>query len=140
MERSRKEKCYQAAFHLKTYTFPSGRQMDYQGYENFAIDLLLKRGVPEDNIHNPLKKGIRIPYIFKEKNRFYNPDIFVDSLNLLVEVKSSWTFNGKEEYKDLCLAKLSACREQGYKTLLLVFSESGEILKEKLSDKLLFSE
>ncbi|ADB04136.1 Csr/MutH/archaeal HJR family nuclease [Marseillevirus marseillevirus] len=134
------EKQQRAAFRYKTYTFPSGRQMDYQGYEHFAIDLLLKRGIPEENIHNPLKKGIRIPYTFKEKNRLYNPDIFVDSLNLLVEVKSSWTYKGKKEYKELCLFKLSACREQGYKTLLLVFSESGEILKEKSLDKLLFSE
>nr|WRK65287.1 CsrMutH archaeal HJR family nuclease [Marseillevirus futianmevirus] len=134
------EKQQKAAFRLKTYTFPSGRQMDYQGYENFAIDLLLERGVPEDNIHSPLKKGIHIPYTYRDKNRIYNPDIFVDSLNLLVEVKSSWTYKGKKEYKELCLFKLSACREQGYETLLLVFSDSGEILKEKLSDKLLFSE
>lgn len=133
-------KAQKAKYKIKTYTFPSGRQMDYQGYEHFAIDLLLKRGIPEENIHNPLKKGIRIPYTFKEKNRLYNPDIFVDSLNLLVEVKSSWTYKGKKEYKELCLFKLSACREQGYKTLLLVFSESGEILKEKSLDKLLFSE
>lgn len=133
-------KTQKARYKIKIYTFPSGRQMDYQGYEHFAIDLLLKRGIPEENIHNPLKKGIRIPYTFKEKNRLYNPDIFVDSLNLLVEVKSSWTYKGKKEYKELCLFKLSACREQGYKTLLLVFSKSGEILKEKSLDKLLFSE
>lgn len=133
-------KTQKARYKIKTYTFPSGRQMDYQGYEHFAIDLLLKRGIPEENIHSPLKKGIRIPYTFKEKNRLYIPDIFVDSLNLLVEVKSSWTYKGKKEYKELCLFKLSACREQGYKTLLLVFSESGEILKEKSLDKLLFSE
>jgi hypothetical protein len=91
------EKARKSSFSLKDYTMPSGKVIQLQGYEGFAIDLLLKKGVAEDAI----KVGIdvpSIPYTYEGVDRIYYPDIHVTladsdgSEELLVEVKSEYTY------------------------------------------------
>ena len=82
----------------KTYTMPSGKEVLYQGYENFAIDILLKR-FDEDDID--VHPDFVVKYIHNDKNRRYLPDIYVKSLNTIIEVKSTWTYE-----KDLEVNKL----------------------------------
>lgn len=88
----------------KTYAFPSGKEVYIQGYENYAIDLLLKKYPEEDiiveraNIKNEIGD---IMYIDKDnKEHIYFPDIYIKSENLVIEVKSKYTYNVHKEINE----------------------------------------
>jgi hypothetical protein len=44
------EKAMLSGFKYKNYILPSGKIINYQGYENFAIEHFIKAGVSEENI------------------------------------------------------------------------------------------
>lgn len=102
-------------YRRKTSTFPSGAKYHYQGYENVAIEKLLESGVHESQIIicNPLKIPV-IEYFnpVKRKNCHYFPDVFIPSQNLLIEVKSTWTFRNMLSEN---MAKHRAAKTLGYK-------------------------
>lgn len=102
-QRRSKYKCY-------PYTLPSGRIIQVQGYENEIIDELLIEGVLESD----LRFGSECPGIWYEqggKRHRYHPDIFIVSQNLVVEVKSDYTFVNAFETNML---KAAATKEVGY--------------------------
>jgi len=105
----------------KTYIMPSGKEVLYQGYENFAIDILLKRFSEDDLDIHP---NISIPYIHKNKKRRYLPDILIKSSNTIIEVKSTWTYE-----KDLEVNKLKeqACLNNGYNFKFIILTDKSEI-------------
>ena len=82
------------SFRRKPYTFPSGRIELVLGYEPVCLDYLLSNGYSEDElIVNPNE----MPIIWYDNRRTgkvsrYYPDIYIPSKNLLVEVKSDWTY------------------------------------------------
>lgn len=123
------ERCMKAGFKYKEFEFPSGRISPCQGYEHFALEYLLSRGIQEVDIFVGKEMGFQIPYFFQGQNRLYYPDIFIKSENLIVEVKSRYTLE-KEMEKNK--AKMEACVSHGYKTQLLVFERDGT-LKNKYS-------
>lgn len=92
----------------KDYMFPSGRIIKLQGYENYAIDKLLQIGILENDIitinDNELPK---IKYSMNNKSYIYFPDIFIKTLNKIIEVKSMYTYLNKisinEHKKDECI-------------------------------------
>lgn len=100
----------QQKFRTKKYTLPSGRQVNIQGYEDRALNELLKIYDEAD-----LKIGSfetpRIYYEYEGQIKIYFPDIFIVSENKLIEVKSPWTFKIDQEKN---LAKEKAAREQGF--------------------------
>ena len=78
-------------FKFKEYIFESGRIEHVQGYEPQAIDMLLEI-FNEDEI--VVGDGVPvIDYIDGMKNRKYYPDIFIPSINTIIEVKSDFTYN-----------------------------------------------
>jgi hypothetical protein len=94
----------------KTFTFPSGKTIQVQGYEPLVIQELLDSGTSEADILT----GIDCPsffYEFKGKLRRYYPDIFIKSKNLIIEVKSVYTYQ-----KTLAMnhAKAQAVKQAGY--------------------------
>lgn len=127
-----RKKAMKSSYGFRDYTFPSGRKIRIQGYENFAVDILLSEGIQEDDIFGCSEKGLSFLYSFNGKSSFYFPDIFVESQNLVVEVKSTWTLRGvKQDEEERTLKKLEACRNAGYKTRLLVIGSRGEILEDR---------
>lgn len=99
----------------KTYTFPSGKQVYVQGYENFAIDKLLETYSEEDivverkNIKDAIGKDIM--YVDKDNlKHIYFPDIYIKSKNLVIEVKSEYTYN---VHKEINLRKRDAVLNEG---------------------------
>ena len=99
-----------AGYTRKPFTFPSGRTIQVQGYEPQVIQELLDSGVPESNILT----GIDCPsffYNFEGKLHRYYPDILIKSQNLIIEVKSVYTYQ-----KTLVMnqAKAMAVVEAGY--------------------------
>ena len=76
---------------VKKYTLPSGKEINIQGYENYALDILLNK-YTEDEILNSKSDMPVIRYKYKNINRRYFPDIYIPKYNKIIEVKSLWTY------------------------------------------------
>lgn len=110
----------------KKYFFPSGRMEYIQGYENFAIDLLLDSKIEENDI---ICVGEIPTFLYKDENmkdKMYFPDLMIRSSKTIIEVKSDWTYL-KEVDKNY--RKFSAVLENGsYNFRLLIFGDKRQIL------------
>jgi hypothetical protein len=95
----------------KTMVMPSGKERRYQGYENIVIMDLLKSGLTEDDIVTGQGNVPHIPYEFNGGSHRYYPDIYIPKLNLIIEVKSKYTWN---KYKEKNMAKIDATKKLGY--------------------------
>ena len=87
---------------------PYGRIINYQGYENYALDTLLENYINEDDIISERNEIPKIDY-FKGKIYKYYPDIFIPKDNLIIEIKSEWTYKRniiKNTLKALATKKL----------------------------------
>jgi hypothetical protein len=118
------QKIQKNAKRYKQYTLPSGTTIKVQGYEPFALDNLLKEFTEDDIITN--RRDIpRITYFdtIKNKNRYYFPDIYIKSINKIIEVKSTWTFKCKNDNIEL---KEKATRDAGYDYEIFVYNRKGE--------------
>ena len=94
----------------KEYILPSGNKVYVQGYEPYAITELLKLYSETD--FTVLRNEIpTITYKFENKEHTYFPDIYIPKENRIIEIKSTWTYT---KYIDKNMAKLNACKEQGY--------------------------
>jgi len=114
---------------IKDYILPSGNILKYQGYENFALDKIIKEWKIEET--DIITRGDKIPEIWwldkDEKRRRYFVDIYIPSKNLIIEVKSIWTITLN---KDNIMSKLNASKDLGFNTLLWVFDKKGNLCEE----------
>ena len=117
------EKMQHSAFNNKKYTLPSGKVIDYQGYENFAFDKLLNiENILEDDLITNRKNVPEIWYYDKtNKRRRHYVDMFIKSQNRCIEVKSTWT----NQEKNNVLEKQSAALELGYKYDIWIYDSKG---------------
>jgi len=113
------EKQQKNSHHTKKYTLPSGTGINIQGYENYAMDILLKE-FKEDEILNARTDMPVINYIHKKVNRRYFPDIYIPKINKIIEVKSTWTYQ-----RDLIknLIKAIYTRQLGYDYEVWIFDK-----------------
>jgi hypothetical protein len=106
---------FSSVLQYKDYIFPSGRIEKIQGYEDKAINELLEEGFTEDDIvicDKEMEKYIgEIFYMYENNMHRYYSDIFVKSLNRIIEVKSVYTFE-KDKMKNL--AKEKAIKNAGF--------------------------
>ena len=115
------EKTQKNAKKYKEYTMPSGMIRKVQGYEPFALDELIKK-YQEDNIITDRKEIPRITYMINDKKKYYFPDIFIRSINTIIEVKSTWTYKSKV---DNIREKENATKMAGYAYEIWVFDGKG---------------
>jgi len=113
----------------KEYTLPSGNKIQVQGYEPLALDILINEWkVEEENI---ITERTKVPEIWwkdkGDKSHRYYTDIFIPSKNLIIEVKSTWTYKIE---KDITQRKLLSANDLGYNTLLLVFNDRKKLVEE----------
>jgi hypothetical protein len=92
------EKCNR--YRIKQMSMPSGKIINYQGYEHIAINELLQI-YEEDNIIVSRDNVPNIYYYFNGKKKKYYPDIFIPSENLIIEVKSEYTYKKYFEINEL---------------------------------------
>lgn len=85
------EKVAKNSFKKKDYTLPSGKVITYQGYENVALDELLKT-FKEEEVVNDVKQMPKFMYEFEDKKHRYYPDIYIPSQKRIIEVKSPYTY------------------------------------------------
>jgi|688.fasta_scaffold119049_1 hypothetical protein len=120
------EKSMLNSYNYKNYILPSGKIINYQGYENFAIEHFIKAGVSEENI---IIDRISVPevwYEYEGKIKRYYVDIFIPDQNLCVEVKSTYTLGAK---KNQVLIKHEAVKALGYLCEIWVYDNKGNRLE-----------
>lgn len=121
------KKCYKN----KNYVFPSGKIIQVQGYENYALDFLLKNeNINENDIITGCKNVPTIWYNDElgKKHRHY-VDIFIPHLNRCIEVKSIWT---AEKKKDCIFLKQESAKQLGYNYEIWIYNRKGEIVNKYL--------
>lgn len=120
------EKNLDNMFNLKEYIFPDDTIIYIQGYENMALDILIKEGYTSDEIITGSKNVPNIYYFINDKKHRYYCDIYLPSLNKIIEVKSIWTYE-REIEKNILKAK--ACVEQKYLFEFWLFNEKKKLQK-----------
>ena len=102
------DKIVKSSKSYKKYIMPSGIIRNVQGYEPFALDILLKT-YQEEQIKTDRYDLPVINYTYNDKTKRYFPDIWIPHINLIIEVKSQWIYNkqleinkSKEKYTKDC--------------------------------------
>jgi hypothetical protein len=108
----------------KKYTLPSGKEINVQGYEPFALNILLKE-YNEEKIKTDRCNIPRINYNYNGENKIYFPDIYLPDINLIIEVKSDWIYNLELEKNKM---KEKATIEAGYLYEIWKFDNKGNKL------------
>ena len=117
------ERASKNSYLSKLYTFPSGKKINVQGYEPFALDELIQT-LSEDDIISGCSNVPNIAYADEEgKQHKHFPDIYIPSQNKCIEVKSTWT---AEKKKDSIFLKQNAGKQLGYNYELWVYNGKGE--------------
>lgn len=109
------------------YKMPSGEAIKIQGYENFALDALLKE---YDESEIEVKKKPRIFYEYEGKRRTYRCDIMIPGESRIIEVKSKFTY---ELQINKNIEKAKACLSAGYSFEFWIINRKGDILIEKFN-------
>lgn len=115
------------SYKYKKYIFPSGRSVICQGYENWALDLLILYEFDENDIltDHEICTNESIPqfwYEYEGKIRRYYPDIYIKSERKFIEVKSTFTANYKPHIINL---KRESVLKLGFEFELWVFDIDG---------------
>ena len=114
------EKQTKAGYTAKMYITPSGNTVQIRGYEHFALDELYKM-YNEDEIITKTKDIPRISYV-DDKVRYYFPDIYIPKDNLIIEVKSDYTYKSQIQKN---LLKEAAAKEMGYRFEFWIYNKKG---------------
>jgi hypothetical protein len=115
-----------ACFKMKDYTLPSGRIVKVQGYEPFALNMLMSHYGEADVVvsRRDLPKFF---YTIDGKLHKYYPDVYVKSTNTIVEVKSMWTSTKNVEVDKL---KMESVINNGCNFRRLIFNGKGELIDD----------
>ena len=121
------ERNQKAQFKRKLYITPSGEDWYLQGYEiDVAPKLIQEYG--EKNITPDIKIVPRIPWTDEDgKEHRYYCDFYVESLKLIIEVKSTWT---AQKNDDKIKRTRKASNELGYDFRLIVLNTKKEWIED----------
>lgn len=84
---------------------------------NIFLDFCYNNNIIVENI----KKGI--PYFYKNKKRYYFPDFYLPTKDIIIEIKSQYTYN-KELDKNL--SKKQACISLGHNFIFIIDKDYEE--------------
>jgi hypothetical protein len=116
------EKAIHTANTYKNYTTPSDKVIKVQGFEPYALDELYKL-YSEDDIVTDRKLIPKFEYLDNCIKRIYFPDIYIKSINKIIEVKSTWTYKTNEKK---CILKGKSCIDKAYNFELWIYDKSGK--------------
>ena len=108
------------------YILETGEIILLQGYESFGLDFL-KNKYQESEV-SYRKKDMPLIMWFNnktDKEHRYYPDFYVNKDNLVVEIKSDYTY--KKDYENI-RSKYTATVNNGHQYLLLVFAGDGSLI------------
>jgi hypothetical protein len=119
------ERCEKSGHSYKSYILPSGAVINIQGYEHYALDELLKT-YTEDQIKTNRRDQPEIWYTdSKGKKHRYFSDIYIPHINLVIEVKSTWTYKKGMQQGKLQLQR-EACIAEDYDYKYMIYTDTGE--------------
>jgi hypothetical protein len=118
------ERILMNGFQYREHQTPSGKAIRVQGYEDWAYDSLLGNEIPEEDIFWRRSDMPEIWYELDGRRRYY-PDFFIPSRNMVVEVKSEYTYLLSLAANK---AKHVATEAAGYEFRLLMFNARGEMI------------
>lgn len=97
-----------------------------QGYEPYALDYLQReRKLKPRHIVCGVGSDLpRIKYTINGRRKIYHPDIFIPEQNLIIEVKSVYTY---KRYLEKNKLKADACCRAGYAFEFLVMNRDGTL-------------
>ncbi len=100
-----------ANYNLKEYTWKTGEKILLQGNEHIVLEELEISGYCYNDILTERKDMPKITYFQDGIEHRYYPDFYIPSENLIIEVKSEWTFNVQLEKN---LKKIEAVKALGF--------------------------
>ena len=120
------QKQQKSAFSRKEYIFPSGRETTIQGYEGFCLDDLIKNeNVKEEDIRNEILEMPNIWYEYQNETKRHYPDIYIPDKNLIIEVKSIYTFDIENPK---LIAKAFGAIKSGYSYEFRIYDYKGKMV------------
>lgn len=122
-------KALKTMYSTKSYKMPSGKIIDVQGYEPYALNILFNEKVEEDDIITSRKDVPELWYTYKDdkyEHRHY-VDIYIKSQNRCIEVKSTYTFS---KDKEKVLTKQEYAKKEGYLYEIWVLGRKGNIIEK----------
>ena len=123
------KRCQKNTFKRKEYIFENGRKEYVQGYEPQALKILVKQYNTNDIIVD-MKQINKIFYYTKDnKKHRYFPDIYIKSINTIIEVKSTWTYNGTKDKLTINQLKAKASINSGYLFEFWIMDRDGTIFE-----------
>lgn len=116
-----------ARYKFKEYHL-NGKTVNVQGYEPQVLDVL-KKIIPEEQIYVGRSKEKMFRYVSEDgKEHRYFPDIIIDELKLVVEIKSPYTLS--TEGRNI-IQKMDSAKEAGWNTILCVWEPKQMEMCEK---------
>ena len=106
---------------------PSGKIIKVQGYERYVLPNLLKERNEQDVFHRRTDMP-EIWYIGDDgKNHKYYPDFYIPKDNMIIEVKSTWTYNIELNKNWL---KKEATEQLGFNFKFIILNSKREMINE----------
>ncbi len=122
-------KALKTLYSKKSYKMPSGKIIDVQGYEPFALNILLNQNIEEDDIITDREEVPELWYSYREDTYEHRHfvDIYIKSQNRCIEVKSIYTFI---KDKEKVLIKQEYAKKDGYLYEIWVLGRDGNIIEK----------
>jgi hypothetical protein len=129
------KRAQKTGFRAKLFTLSSGEVWSLQGYEHLVAPKLIEE-YGEENI---ISDACRVPKIPWKCSRVdcslcsnglshsYTCDFYIETLNLLIEIKSTWT---AQQDADKIQRTQKASNELGYDFRLIVLNNKGEWVED----------
>lgn len=120
------EKQMKSSFHLKDFTFPSGKIIQCQGYEPFGLkELIENEKTDEEDILTDRGDVPSIWYNTEDgKTHRHYVDIYIISQKRCIEIKSEYTFSNCNNNNHILLKQESG-KKDGYLYEIWVFNNKG---------------
>ena len=117
------EKKIKNSYKSKKFVFPSGREVYVRGYEPEAIMLLLEKYRENDIITETSQIPFFTYFECDGSRHIYFPDIYIPKDNLIIEVKSEYTYRGFIGWYETNLLKEKSVRDAGYDYRLMIMAK-----------------
>ena len=119
-------KALQNSFKSKPFTFPSGNIIQVQGFEPFALEVLVEQGNQFEDITTDRTQVPEIWYKTEDdKKHRYFCDILLHNEDKIIEVKSDWTYKQGEEI--IIPLKAQACIDAGFEFEIWIFDKKKNL-------------
>lgn len=109
----------------KEFILPNGNIAYLQGYEDYALEEVISKKYDYDDIvisNIDIFKNIpKIYYDYNGSTHRYFPDFYIKSENLIIEVKSEYTYN---QYLEINNLKRQACLDNNLKFEFMIIDKN----------------